>query len=195
MSEVSLTPETISRFRSRYIQNFGAARRDDALYAAVSEGRRFAGMEHWLPLFYEKLDTFFDFVPSAPVVYEHLAKEAIAERRKLVIDHFDARRRQADGQTGSESLPYMPVAPDLLYLDTDGIESAEAGRTRVQLSPFRSIETGRDVVLDAGALRGRNFAAERQDTSSSVFEAAVSHIGDLRRPDGKCWSAHGPKAR
>ena len=55
MSEVALTPETVSRFRTRYVQNFGAARRDDALYAAVSESRRFAGMEHWLPLFYEKL--------------------------------------------------------------------------------------------------------------------------------------------
>lgn len=185
MSEVSLTPETISRFRSRYIQNFGAARRDDALYTAVSEGRRFAGMEHWLPLFYEKLDTFFDFVPAAPVVYEHLAKEAVAERRKLVLDHFDARRRQADGQTGSESLPYMPVAPDLLYLDNDGIDAAEAGRARIQLSPFHSVETGRDLVVDAGVARGRNFAAERQDTSSSVFDAAVSHIGDLRKAGRK----------
>jgi transcription-repair coupling factor (superfamily II helicase) len=185
MSEVALTPETISRFRSRYIQNFGAARRDDALYAAVSEGRRFAGMEHWLPLFYEKLETFFDYAPGAPVVYEHLVKESIAERRKLILDHFDARRRQADGKTGSESLPYMPVAPDLLYLDAEGIEAAEAGRARVQLSPFRTVETGRETVIDAGSARGRNFAAERQDTSSSVFDAAVSHIGDLRKAGRK----------
>ena len=53
MSEVALTPETISRFRRSYIEAFGAPSRDDALYAAVSEGRRFAGMEHWLPLFHE----------------------------------------------------------------------------------------------------------------------------------------------
>jgi transcription-repair coupling factor (superfamily II helicase) len=51
MSEVTLTPETISRFRTQYLASFGAATRDDALYLAVSEGRRYAGMEHWLPLF------------------------------------------------------------------------------------------------------------------------------------------------
>ena len=66
MSEVTLTPETISRFRRNYIEAFGAPSRDDALYAAVSEGRRFAGMEHWLPFFYERLETLFDYLPDAP---------------------------------------------------------------------------------------------------------------------------------
>ena len=64
MSEVALTPETISRFRRNYIEAFGAPSRDDALYAAVSEGRRFAGMEHWLPFFYERLETLFDYLPT-----------------------------------------------------------------------------------------------------------------------------------
>ena len=44
---------------------------------------------------------------------------------------------------------------------------------------------GEQTVIDAGAMRGRNFAAERQDTSSSVFDAAVSHIGDLRKAGRK----------
>ena len=33
---------------------FGAAAPDDLLYEAVSEGRRYPGMEHWLPLFHDK---------------------------------------------------------------------------------------------------------------------------------------------
>src|SRR5690606_21152191 len=73
MSEVTLSAETISRFRRSYIETFGAPSRDDALYAAISEGRRFAGMEHWLPLFYERLDTIFDYLPDVPVVFDHLA--------------------------------------------------------------------------------------------------------------------------
>ena len=31
-------------------------------------GQRYAGMEHWLPLFYERLETLFDYLPDAPVV-------------------------------------------------------------------------------------------------------------------------------
>jgi transcription-repair coupling factor (superfamily II helicase) len=36
---------------------FGALAPDDVLYHAVSEGRRPAGMEHWLPLFHGGLET------------------------------------------------------------------------------------------------------------------------------------------
>ena len=38
--------------------------RDDPLYEAVSEGRRHPGMEHWLPLFHDRLDTLFDYCPA-----------------------------------------------------------------------------------------------------------------------------------
>ena len=55
MSEVQLTTEVIKRFRQGYVAAFGGATRDDALYEAVSEGRRHAGLEHWLPLFHARL--------------------------------------------------------------------------------------------------------------------------------------------
>jgi transcription-repair coupling factor (superfamily II helicase) len=87
MSEVALNPDTISRFRRNYIEAFGAPQRDDALYTAISEGRRFAGMEHWLPFFYDRLETVFDYLPGAPVVFDHLAREALGERHKLIVDH------------------------------------------------------------------------------------------------------------
>jgi len=85
MSEVTLTPDTISRFRKNYLSSFGAATRDDALYVAVSEGRRYAGMEHWLPLFYEKLETAFDYLKGFRLVVDHTAREAAEERSKLVF--------------------------------------------------------------------------------------------------------------
>ncbi len=45
---------------------FGAATRDDTLYEAISEGRRHPGLEHWLPLFHDGLDTLFDYCPTRP---------------------------------------------------------------------------------------------------------------------------------
>ncbi len=64
VSEFQLTTETIRRFRMGYVAAFGAPRRDDALYEAVSEGRRYPGMEHWLPLFHDKMETLFDYLRS-----------------------------------------------------------------------------------------------------------------------------------
>ncbi|HYD16879.1 MAG TPA: transcription-repair coupling factor, partial [Patescibacteria group bacterium] len=62
VSEALLTEETIARFRAAYREMFGAVRDDDPLYEAVSAGRKYAGMEHWLPLYYGTLDTLFDYL-------------------------------------------------------------------------------------------------------------------------------------
>src|SRR6266496_3385569 len=63
VAEFQLTSETIRRFRLGYVEAFGAPMPDDLLYHAVSEGRRHPGMEHWLPLFHDRLDTLFDYAP------------------------------------------------------------------------------------------------------------------------------------
>jgi transcription-repair coupling factor (superfamily II helicase) len=76
VAEFQLTTDTIRLFRTGYVAAFGAASPDDVLYEAVSEGRRHAGMEHWLPLFHKNLETLFDYVADAPVVLEPLAEIA-----------------------------------------------------------------------------------------------------------------------
>ena len=63
VSEALLDPDSISRFRTGYLGLFGAAG-DDPLYAAISEGARRQGMEHWLPLLYDRLETLFDYLPD-----------------------------------------------------------------------------------------------------------------------------------
>lgn len=180
MSEVTLTPEVISRFRRNYIEAFGAPSRDDALYAAVSEGRRFAGMEHWLPLFYERLETVFDYLPDAPVVLEHLAQEALGERHALIVDHYEARKRQSDGTGLGDAVPYKPIQPDRLYLDPDEVKRQTQARTAVRFTPFDAPDGGTQKALHAGAHAGRTFAEERADPNANVFDHVVRHIGEMR---------------
>ena len=91
VAEFQLTTETIRRFRTGYVAAFGAPTPDDLLYEAVSEGRRHPGMEHWLPLFHERLDTLFDYVPGSPVVLEPLAEDAARERLDQIADYYEAR--------------------------------------------------------------------------------------------------------
>ena len=67
-SEALLDEDGIKRFRSRYRDHFGATATGDPLYQAISEGRRLAGMDHWLPLIEEKLATFFDHIGSDALI-------------------------------------------------------------------------------------------------------------------------------
>jgi len=94
VSEFQLTTETIRRFRMGYVAAFGAPERDDQLYEAVSEGRRHPGMEHWLPLFQERMGTLFDYLDGAPSRSSRRARtpRVNGSRRYRTITTRGARR-------------------------------------------------------------------------------------------------------
>ncbi|MDQ0392939.1 transcription-repair coupling factor [Labrys monachus] len=176
MSEVQLTTETIKRFRQAYLIEFGAQTRGDPLYEAISEGRRYPGFEHWLPLFHTKLDTLFDYLPEVPVALDALAEDAAGERLAQIKDYYDARR-EGLGKTG-EGVPYKPLAPDRLYVaPAEWRRRLDEGAV-VRFSPFALPDAqGRDIV-DCGGRQGRSFAAERAAEDTNVFDAVVRHIRD-----------------
>ena len=192
-TEILLTDETISRFRSSYLATLGAAG-DDPVYEAVSAGRKHAGMEHWLPLFYKRADTLFDFIEGSLVFLEHLADEAAAERFAAIKDYYEARADDAGGRRprNSEfSAPaYRPLKPERLYLAPDEWTSRLAGASLRPLSPFEAPEGKRSFSF--GAKVGRTFAAERAAEKVNIFDAvkdyARERIGEKRRVFIACWT-------
>ena len=184
MSEIQLTTEAIKRFRQNYVEAFGAATRDDLLYEAVSEGRRPPGLEHWLPFFYETLDSIFDYVADVPLVLDANVDDAVAQRLTQVRDAYDARL--AAMKTPQPGVPpYKPVAPDALYLSDDDLKTIFAGRAVARLTPFAEA-AGQRKVIDLGARAGRNFVAERarhderDESDGNVFDAVVTHVKTLQ---------------
>jgi transcription-repair coupling factor (superfamily II helicase) len=184
VSEALLDKDSISRFRSAYLEAFGAAG-DDPLYATVSEGGRRAGMEHWLPLFYSALETLFDYLPADTLVaLDHLAREARDERLALVNDAYDARAQ------AERRIHYHPLEPDRLYLTAEEWKAILETRATRRFSSFQEAEGA--TVIDMGARAGRNFAPERQRDSVNLFEATADHArklaGDGKRVLFASWS-------
>jgi len=190
MSEVVLNDTTIRRFRQSYVAMFGATDREDVLYQSVSEGRRHAGLEHWLPLFHDGLETVFDYLPETPIFIDHLAEDAIVERLKQVNDHFQARCRALE-DLPSGSVPYRPIEPELLYLKKQQFLAAIDGRVRVDLTPF-SIPGDKATIIDLEGRRGRSFAAERASGDTNIFDAVIGHMRSLSTAGTRtvlaCWS-------
>src|SRR5258705_7429778 len=134
-------------------------------------------MEHWLPLFHERMDTLFDYLGDAPVAIEPQSEAAARERFKQIADYYEARR-EAMEHPGSLGV-YKPLPPDRLYL-TEDEWAARLGETALtRFTPFAMPEGSPDV-FDAGARQGRNFAPERTDASVNVFEAVVAHVRALQ---------------
>ncbi|HUE63648.1 MAG TPA: transcription-repair coupling factor [Rhizomicrobium sp.] len=179
-SEAPLNVESISRFRAGYVASFGAAG-DDPLYESVSAGRKTQGMEHWLPLFYERLDTLFDYLPRGLVLLGHQADEAKNARLELIADYYETReqfRHAKDEKHAIKGPPYKPLKPDALYLTDADWKVALAKNILRELSPFQAPESVNSV--DAGGRQGRDFAPERQGGNLNVFQAAADHLKALQ---------------
>ena len=176
VAEFQLTTDTIRKFRTGYVAAFGAADPEDMLYEAVSEGRRHPGMEHWLPLFHDKLDTLFDYVPGAPVILENLVEDAARERLAQIKDYYEARKEALAEHSGTL---YKPLPPDRLYLPE--AEWAERLNTAAlaRLTPFAVPEEG-GASVDVGARAGHNFSAERAENAAGVFDAVSKHVQALQ---------------
>lgn len=176
VSEALLDKEAISRFRTGYLNLFGAPG-DDPLYATISEGARRQGMEQWLPLFYDGLDTLFDYLPDqAQVFLDNQVETARSERWDLVADAYEARAEAAKTKGNASANRALP--PKRLYLDAGDWNQALAGRAVRRFTPF---STGGE---DAGGRLGRTFAAERAQDSVNLFEAVAAHAQTLKN-EGK----------
>src|SRR5215470_3923298 len=182
VSEVLLDDETVRRFRSRYREQFGATGTDDPLYESVSAGRRYVGMEHWLPLHYEQLETLFDYLPAAGVSLDYQADQVHSHRLEAIADSYAARRNITPAARAGSPI-YRPLPPAQLYLDNKEWAAALRGRPVVQLSPFAADQSDADAC-DAGARPARNFASERADPNIVLFEAVRDYL-EAERKSGR----------
>ncbi|CAN5162897.1 transcription-repair coupling factor [soil metagenome] len=182
-SEVLLTPETIGRFRTNYAAAFGGMDINDPLYEAVTSGRRYQGVEHWLPLFQERLETVFDYVEGAAISLDHSADESASARLDQINEYYDARKQALDQQSYGAA-PYKPLPPKALYLERREFDEHLADHAVLALTPFEAPPSTTVPAISYGGKRGRSFAAERAQAGGNVFDAVRAHTDQLRR-DGK----------
>jgi transcription-repair coupling factor (superfamily II helicase) len=201
-TEFFLDEESISRFRSGYREAFGTVRSEDPLYESVSEGRRYNGMDHWLPLFYEEMATLFDYAPGAHVSMDHHGPQALGERAAQVRDFYESRhslrdaalaKKKKSGEVSLTGAIYNPLPAEKLYLSEE--EWAKRCGEAEVLSPFTGVtpakagvqnpETldarlrGHDDIIGGEGKKGRDFADVRALPDGDVFGELKKHIQHL----------------
>ncbi|MCC5997327.1 MAG: transcription-repair coupling factor [Oceanicaulis sp.] len=178
VSEVLLDEAAISRFRSGFLKRFGAAGSGDVIYDSVSAGARPAGVEHWLPLFHERLDTVFDYAGEGALIgLDPLARGALEERLEQVRDYYAARQEAQKAGSAMGAPAYRAIEPEAMFLSEADWDSALAPCAVRRFTLFREAD---ESAADMGGKQGRSFAAERQ-SDHNVFDAAARHGADLRK--------------
>ncbi|QDH16177.1 transcription-repair coupling factor [Swingsia samuiensis] len=169
VSEYSLNAASISRFRTGWRDTFGSAATEDLIYENVSHGRRYPGLEHYLPLFHdgdgEQMETLLDYMPGVAMSFDQHAPDILKARLEMIKDHYEARRVPVrEGE-----MPYRALPPHRLYLDQHGWDSMLAKVPSVVLNTFAKPDIGDGI--DAGNRPGQLFARARDGSREGIFEA------------------------
>ncbi len=177
--EALMDEESIRRFRTGYRERFGVTATGDPLYQAVSEGRRLSGMDHWLPLFEERMATIFDHVGhDALIIRDGGAASAGQSRLDAISDYYDNRTKAQVAEPGS----YRPLPPEMLYLSAEELAAQFDAHAAHELSPFAQPDSAR--IVDFGIAAGRDFAPERAQ-KLNIYEAVADHLKALLKSNSK----------
>jgi transcription-repair coupling factor (superfamily II helicase) len=175
-SEVLLTEQATGRFRTAYAQAFGGMDINDPLYESIVNGRRYQGLEHWLPLFHDRLETIFDHIGDAAISFDAQADEAVAARRAQIEEFYTARVEALKQETFGAP-PYKPLPPQTLFLTETEWAQSLADHCVLALTPFENPDS---AAISFGGKLGANFAAERAEAGRNVYESVRGHVNELR---------------
>lgn len=133
-TEILLSDESIELFRKKYRNLAGTIEKSDILYQSISNGVAWPAMEHWLPLFYNKLDNLLDYCADFPVILSYQIDELQKNRLETIYDYYQARLSQINEKNIDER--YVPVTPESFFDDNSAWQKSINDRRIVQLSPF-----------------------------------------------------------
>jgi transcription-repair coupling factor (superfamily II helicase) len=125
--EFPLTPEGIKTFRQNYRSKVEGDLTKSIIYSGVSSGMPPAGIEYYLPLFFEQTATLFDYLPAKTLlIYTDDTQAAADNFSEHVAERYEQRRHDLER-------PLLP--PESLFLSTTEIEA--------KLNQLRRIKTHR----------------------------------------------------
>jgi transcription-repair coupling factor (superfamily II helicase) len=121
--EVSLGEDTINRFRSSWRKLFQGNPSSSNIYNDVTNGMAPAGIEYYLPLFYETTSSLFDYLPVSGIVIIDEGVDAAAE-----MFWQDIQRRYEQGRYDIER-PLLP--PEQLFYTPADLRARLENHARV----------------------------------------------------------------
>ncbi len=171
MSEVVLNDASMKQFQANYQEQFGRPEGHDPLFEAVGQGRRLAGMEHWLPLFYGRTETLCEYLPGCPVSLDEGAEAERDDYLDQIADAFQARKAMGSIEEKAKLPVFRPLPPEQVFIDAVAWDDCLSPRavTVFQAAPP---EAGAPME-DAGARPGPRFHG---DDGADALKAHLEHL-------------------
>ena len=170
-----------SRFRQSFRERFEGDPSRSHIYKNVSKGNAPAGIEYYLPLFFEKTATLFDYLPkNATLCLHHDVAEAIAGFAKDAASRYNLLR-------GDPQRPLLE--PKELFLDAEQffIRVKDFARLDILSSPSAALlplQQGGEAITTPLSLEGKGAGGE--GAPKNITACATAPLPDIavnRRAD------------
>ncbi|WP_341963898.1 transcription-repair coupling factor [Pseudomonas sp. RC10] len=108
--EFPLQKEAVTRFKARFRERFDVDFRRSPIFQDLNSGITPAGIEYYIPLFFEETSTLFDYLPQDTQVFSLPGIEAAAETFwKDVRNRYEERRVDPDRPLLPPAELFLPV--------------------------------------------------------------------------------------
>ncbi|OFW96045.1 MAG: transcription-repair coupling factor [Alphaproteobacteria bacterium RIFCSPLOWO2_01_FULL_45_8] len=171
ISEVILTEKTIEQFRQSYRELFGTRLQENPLYQSITKGIPFQGMEHWLPLFYEKPQTFFDYLDRPLFIFNARAWDGLDGFTEKVNSYYAFRQ---ESLKLNQDL-YNPLEPSTFYLSEHTLKKGISSFDQIELTAFSP-----KGAEDFGA-RVFPFLRLKHENSREVYNLLKKHVAEASK--------------
>ena len=115
-SEIYFFEDNINNFRRSYIHNF-KRKGKDYIYESVTSGLRLNGLEQYLPLFFEKLDTITSAIPNSRIAISETATFEADLAMKSIEEVYAYKSTLNEGDDFIKDM-MKPLNPNELYVST-----------------------------------------------------------------------------
>ncbi len=165
--EFPLDEAGIKRFRQAFRHHFEGDPQRSQVYADISNGLASAGVEYYLPLFYEKTECLFDYLPANSLIIETEDSVAAFEsQQEQVEERYEALRYNIEK-------PLLP--PEMLYLTPDETSTHLSRLPRIHAQRTEALESRHSTGFATGSLPTVAIQA-RADTPASALQGFISNF-------------------
>ena len=139
--EFPLDEAGIRTFRQHYRARIDGDLSRSRIYEGVSQGKPPAGIEYYLPLFFEHTATLFDYLPKQTLLMLTEGVETAVNNFWQNVDYRYEQRRH--------DIERPLLAPDKLFLTSAGLQSYLSDYPRVELQHFKFESAGVNYSIAA----------------------------------------------
>ena len=165
-NEVILNSQSIDNFCKNFQDNFGSLAKDHPLYEAIEGGRKYPGMEHFLPCFYQKLDSIFDYFEPEQILCDNNFVNDLEQRMALIEEYYKDRQHMQVNRFKDEVI-YYPLKPNQLWLNFNETKDLLNKYKNIQCYNFATDLPG---IKDLTIKKIDNFDQLSSSQNISAFE-------------------------